>query len=510
VGINQVKFGAVLSYISMGLGFIVSILYTPVMLRLLGQSEYGLYNLVSSTVSYLSLLSFGLNGAYVRYYSRYKVLEKDDEIAKLNSMFISVFSVIGLIAILSGGVLVAYTDILFGEKLLPQEIVVAKKLMIVMVVNMALSFPASVFDSYIIANEKYIFQKLMQMVKLVVGPFVTLPILLLGYGSIGIVVASALLSILVMLSNTVFCLKKINMKFTFRDFDNGLLREIFVFSSFIFINMITDQVNWNIDKFLIGRFWGTVAVARYGIAAQLNSYYMSLSTAISNVFVPRVNRIVASCDDNNKLTLLVAKVGRVQFILLALICSWFILYGNVFIRIWAGPDYGEAYPIAVLLMVAMTIPLIQNLGIEIQRAKNMHQFRSWVYLFIAVANLLLSIPLTRIFGGVGSATGTTASLIVGNVIVMNWYYHYKVGLDMKYFWSEIAKLIPALAISIGIGVALNLVSNVYHIGLFITIGVIYTIIYSISIWYLGMNRFEKDLIAIPVRRIASWLKQKTK
>lgn len=51
--INQLKAGAALSNISMGLGYIISIIYTPIMLRLLGQSEYGLYNLVASVVAYL-------------------------------------------------------------------------------------------------------------------------------------------------------------------------------------------------------------------------------------------------------------------------------------------------------------------------------------------------------------------------------------------------------------------------------------------------------------------------
>ena len=71
--INQLKAGAALSYLSMLLGYIISILYTPLMLRLLGQSEYGLYNLVASTVSYLGLFSFGFGSAYMRYYSFYKV-----------------------------------------------------------------------------------------------------------------------------------------------------------------------------------------------------------------------------------------------------------------------------------------------------------------------------------------------------------------------------------------------------------------------------------------------------
>ena len=53
--IDRLKAGVVLSYVSLAAGSIISILYTPVMLRLLGQSEYGLYSLASSTAAYLSL-----------------------------------------------------------------------------------------------------------------------------------------------------------------------------------------------------------------------------------------------------------------------------------------------------------------------------------------------------------------------------------------------------------------------------------------------------------------------
>ena len=82
------KAGAILTYLAMGLNFIVSMVYTPFMLRTLGQSEYGLYNLVASIVSYLGLLSFGFGSAYVRFYSRYKVKEDRDNIAKLNGMYL--------------------------------------------------------------------------------------------------------------------------------------------------------------------------------------------------------------------------------------------------------------------------------------------------------------------------------------------------------------------------------------------------------------------------------------
>ena len=60
---SQLKVGIVLNYVNMILGNLIPIFYTPVMLTLLGQSEYGLYKLASSVTSYLSLISMGLGSA---------------------------------------------------------------------------------------------------------------------------------------------------------------------------------------------------------------------------------------------------------------------------------------------------------------------------------------------------------------------------------------------------------------------------------------------------------------
>ncbi len=318
---NQLKSGVVLSYVSMILGFIIQIVYTPIMLRLLGQTEYGLYNLVASVVSYLGLLSFGFGSAYIRYYSRYKVNEDQESIAKLNGMFIVVYTIIGIIAMLVGTILVSNIRLILGNKLTASELSTAKILMIILVFNISLSFPASVFNSYVTANERYIFQKALQLIKTVVSPFITLPILLMGYKSIGMVVVTTLLNISIEIANFIFCIKKLRMQFNFGSFDLSLMKEMTIFSSYIFINMIIDQINWSVDKFILGRFSGTIAVAVYGLGAQLNQYYISISTAVSNVFIPKVNRMVAKNISNHELTELFTKVGRVQFIILTLILS---------------------------------------------------------------------------------------------------------------------------------------------------------------------------------------------
>ena len=67
---NQLKSGVVLSYINLALSSIIPILYTPVMLQILGQSEYGLYSLANSVVGYLSLLNFGIGSTVVRYLTK--------------------------------------------------------------------------------------------------------------------------------------------------------------------------------------------------------------------------------------------------------------------------------------------------------------------------------------------------------------------------------------------------------------------------------------------------------
>ena len=101
--------------------------------------------------------------------------------------------------------------------------------MVIMVFNLATSFPASVFNSYITANEQYVFQKLLQMIRVVVDPLLVLPVLLLGYKSVGMVVVTTLLTLTIEISNIMFCFTRLHIRFSFREFDLGLLKEVAVF-----------------------------------------------------------------------------------------------------------------------------------------------------------------------------------------------------------------------------------------------------------------------------------------
>ena len=154
-----------------------------------------------------------------------------------------------------------------------------------------------------------------------------------------------------------------------------------------------------------------------------------------------------------------------------------------------------------MLVVPASIALIQNLGIEIQRAENKHQFRSIAYAVMALINLGLSIVLCQKFGAVGSAIGTAISLVVANGLVMNIYYNRKCNIDIPFFWKNILRQSVGLILPICAGIAIVNFIEIKSILMFAVCVMAYTAVYCLSMWLFGMNDYEKDLIRKPIKKI---------
>lgn len=496
---NQLKLGALLSYIQMAVNVLVGFLYTPVMLRLLGQAEYGLYNTVASTISMMSVLNLGFSSSYVRYYSQYKAEKDERSIDRLNGLFLVIFSVIGLVALLCGLVLSGNLRLVFDQGLTDSEYVTAKALMILLTVNLAMSFPMLTFTCIISAQERYVFLKLMGILKTVISPFLTLPLLLMGYRSIAMAAVTVTVSAGIDLLYLCYARRVLNVRFCFRGFEKGIFTNILIFSSFIAIQIVVDQINNNMDKFLLGRFVGTEEVAVYTVGYTLYHYYMFFSLGISSVFSPRIHKIVHTTaldlqEQKTQLTRLLSRVGRIQFMILALVASGLLFFGKEFIILWAGEEYLNAYYVALILMIPATIPFIQNVGIEIQRALNKHWFSSICYLIMALINLVISVHLCQIYGAVGAAVGTGISFVLANGIIMNIFYHKRCNVDMLAFWKEILCTALGLILPIVVGCVMK---KIWYIGNWQAFagGVLaYTLVYCLSIWFAGMNEYEKALI----------------
>ena len=503
---NQRKIGALLSYLQTALSVIIGLSYTPVMIRILGQSEYGLYSTVSSTISLLSIVNLGFNNSYIRYYAKYKQEGKEEEIYKLNGLFVIIFSVISLIALLAGSFLTFNLKLVFDKGLTDSEYALARILMAILTVNLALSFPMSIFSNIISANERFILLKSLGILKTVVGPLVTLPLLLIGYRSVAMVTVSLSVSVFTDVLYFIVVKCKLKQKFIFHSFEKGLFSKLFTYTGFIAINMVVEHVNWNVDKFLLGRFCGTTEVAIYNVGYLLFQYYMVFSLSIAGVFTPKIHAIVNQTADDlvlqkQRLTDLFVRVGRIQFMVLSLVATGVVFFGQGFIYFWVGTGYEKSYYVALLLMIPATIDLIQNCAMEIQRALDRHRFKSYASLVMAGVNLILSIFLCQRFGSIGAVIGTSVSFLMVNGIVMNIYYHKRCNIDVGVFWKQIARMTLGLLIPVAVGTLIFVFAPLYNVGYWMLFVAVYCIVYMLSVWCLSLNQGEKELVLTPIRKI---------
>lgn len=440
--VNQLKAGVVLNYVVIFLNTVVGLLYTPYMLRMMGQSEYGLYSLVASVIAYLTVLDLGFGNAIVRYTAKFRAEKKTEEQYEMFGMFFLLYLVIGIIAFGIGLGLYFNVDTLFGNTMTAVELSRARIMMLLLVANLAFTFPMSIWGSIIQAYEDFVFQKSLNIIRIILNTVVMICLLHFGYKAVAMVVVQTIFNVLTLVINFIYCRRKLNIHiyFRFRHFHWGFLKEVAIYSFWIFLNAIMDRVYWSTGQFVLGAMVGTAAVAVFAIAIQLEGMYMQFSTAISSVFLPKVTAMVATNRSRKEISDLFIRTGRIQYIVLAYILSGFIIFGRQFIELWAGADYSDAYVISLLFFIPLTVPLIQNLGITILQARNEMKFRSVLYIIIALVSLAMQIVLTRFFGGIGCAMGVSGALVVGQILIMNVYYRRRQDLDIKTFWKEISKM----------------------------------------------------------------------
>ena len=497
---NQLKTGAVISYLNLLIGNIIPFIYTPIMLRLLGQAEYGLYGIAQSIMGYIGLLNFGIGGAIVRYLAKYRAEGDKKQEERVAGLFIKIYSVICCLILVAGFLFAANIQI-YSRSLTGCEVETLRKLVILMTINTAVFLPFSVFSSIVLAHERYIFNKLVGLLSGIAAPLLNLALLYCGLGSVGLVVSSTVLNFATYSIYTVYAVKKLQIRPRLGKTEPGLLREILGFSSFVFLASIVDILYWSTDKLIIGWAIGSVATAVYNIGASFNTYVTSLSTAISGLLVPRLTEMAVKDAPEEQFTAIFIKVGRLQFIIGSFIVSAFVAFGRQFIALWAGAGYEKSYYVALLTMIPVTIPLIQNTGLNILYALNKHKFRSIVYACIAVLNVGLTFWWVEDYGIIGAAMATCIAYVLGNILIINWYYYKHIGLDIPLFWRNILKMSPVMLI---MGTAWWLVLDQIQINnwlVFFALAAVYTIMYLPLAYRFMMNQYERDVVMVPVQKI---------
>lgn len=492
---KQRKTGAFLSYISIGINTIIQLIFTPFLIHKLGQSEYGLYSLISSIIGYLTVLDLGFGNALIVYTAKYHEQKKVEEEKKLHGMFIIIFSIIGLVATILGIILFLNVENLFSTTLTEIEITKAKVMMLILTFNLAITFPFSVFNSIISAYERFTFQKIFSLIQSLLKPLLMIPLLLMNFKSIAMVSVITILNLFVVFSNYFYCKKKLNISIRYDGFDKNIFKVIFGYSIFIFIGTVVEKINFSLDQFILGVFSGTASVSLYSVASQINLLFMNISSCCCSVMLPKLSKMVSRNCTDKKLNDEFIKFGRIQWYIIFLIVSGFIILGKEFVKIWAGPEFEISYYITLLLIIPTACILVENIGVYIMQAKNLHKGKAFITLFSAIFNVIISIPLAKCYGGIGSALGTCLSLVICNLIIINIYYKRVVKLNSIQFWCNILKISIPLIIVFMIGWFVNYrFINADGLIKIILFAGIYSTAYFVIAYFISFNDYEKSLI----------------
>ena len=499
--INQRRIGVLLGYANILTKNLVNLVYTPMLLSFVGQADYGVYQSCYSFVFSLTLLSFGFSQAYVRFYTQKSAHGTEADVRELNGVYLVLYLVVSAIALALGLVFAANADAIFSSGFTPEQIGTARAVIVALSGSIALTLLNSVFDAFVMAHEEFRFQQTRQLATTIATPFVAYALLALGMGVAGVGVAQLIVNAFLVVLNASFCIRRLGMRFAVRGFDFNLFKAIAVFSAWIFANQVCELVNQNVPNVLLGALSGAVAVSVFAVSVQIRSVFYSLSTTMSNVFIPLVNRIVASTNDSMELTLIMTRIGRYQAVLYIWVLGGFALLGRFFIIEWAGEGFGDAYFLILAMATPLFIPLVQNTGIEIQRARNMHRARSVCYLFMALLNLTLTILLAPLIGFWAPAVGYIAYVIIGCGLFMNWYYQMRVGLDMIYFWRRVLPTIAVGTIAVGLCAVGTIAFPVDGWLPFLAWGAIYTLIYLVLTAAIIFDSNERTKIVNRIRRV---------
>lgn len=498
--ISQRKIGAVLGYLNILLQMVVNFLYIPLLLYYIGKEEFGLYQLIGSLIAYFIVMDFGLSDMVVRFYVRYITIKDDIGAENILAIARRGYVILCIFILLIGFVGYVFIPAWFDNTMTKEEIDEGMNIYILLLFNFVITMLGMIYKAVINARQKFLFLRGIACLQTVMQPILVLAILQAWPCAYAVAAATSIVNVLFILWQIVYVKRILRVRIKYHYWNNKLLHGVGHFMLMQVIVLVTDMVFLKTNQVILGLISGTVMVAIYAIAANIQQAYMSLSCSISGVFLPHVTEMVVKNANSVELSSMFIRIGRLQFFILGLVGSGFVIFGQEFIELWAGEGFEDSYWIALLIMLPFTTDLIQNVGFAILQAKNRYGIRAMVQTIMAVINIMLAIPLGMKYGGIGCAAATGLCMFLGNGVGMSYCYSKFLHLQMKKFWGQIITMLFKVSLLTAAVYVVNCFLPEAGGVLFVVKVIAYTAIYGVMAYLFGFNKYERSLCAVWRRR----------
>ena len=441
--------GAILSYSSIIFNIVAGLLYTPWMIRTIGDDQYALYTLAVSIVN-LFLIDFGIGAAVSKFLSNYYAKGQQQEANRFLGLVYRVFFLISSLIAVCLGVYFLFFDSIYAA-LTAEELQTLKRLFLLVATFSVLTFPCTTFNGVLMASEQFIAVKACNLGQRVcsVGMIV---IALLTNGSVySLVLAHTLSNAAFYLLKYLFIRKNTSNRADFSCRDGKLAKQLLGFSAWVLLMNLAQRCIFNIMPTIIAAVVSTAAVTLFSLAAALEGYVYSLGEAVNGMFLPRISRILTTERSEEDISNLMCRVGRFHVYTIGLLFIGFLCVGEQFVLLWMGTGYERVYVCAALLIFPSLIDVPQQIAKTALMAKDIVRPQAFIYLVMAAVNVCLSLLLLPTFGVIGAAIAVCISYLFRTACFNYLYYkHLHINL-LQYFKATYLRWVPTAVGSLLIG-----------------------------------------------------------
>lgn len=410
---------------------IAGIIMVPTALGYWHEETYGIWILITTFISYLSLSNFGLSSAVTALVSKTLSLKTKMAILRRATLIMFWYLIVILCAIALISAVGADWEFLLGtasEKTRNQAYSSCTIMLFFVVFNLVFSLLSSALIGFQKAHIENIFQATI--------PAVNLIVLLIVIGLKGSLVSFAVFSgIAGTLINFIKLFVFLNLsrklvhegKDAVNEPDSGEgYREIIVTGLRFFLMSLAVLAWWNTDNIVIAKYLGMDEVTRYSITFKLFAIAYSLMNIIGGALSPIFAREYALGNWE-----WVNRTYRLATTFLAFIgggiCIGGILLSNELITLWTGESGYAGLAVVTILGIYTYFLSVNNIDAGIINTCNYTKGIAWIYLLSSSVKLLVSIIFVQVVGLSGVAIGTLAA----SALFTSWLFPFWINKHSK-------------------------------------------------------------------------------
>ena len=240
-GSKRRRIGIVLSYAYTISQVIVNLLYVPILLRGIGASEYGLYQIIGSVMAYILLMNSTFSGGVTRFYCKY--FAEGDLRMMETTLAISrrIYNYAGIVSVGVGAVAIAIIRIVYSDVLSDFQMIESAAMLVILIANLIVTMHNTIDVAVINANERFSFLKATQIVSVVVQPILIVLLIQWQPFAISIVCIQFVMNLACFVVQRVYRGRILHARIKMHTFDKDLMGAILKFSSGCRPGVLEDQ-----------------------------------------------------------------------------------------------------------------------------------------------------------------------------------------------------------------------------------------------------------------------------